>query len=419
MTHSLFTNPDSRSSRLPLLLLSMTLGAVGARAQSTTRPQPVQAPLRSAGILHLATGSWTRAATGSAFGPDVLYNNEAAPLYFTSMREPLAITDEGRLPGTHSEGSADAYQIDAIRMAYCSGQTALLTATLEWYEGYAPCSDPSSNPSLVRTLVASGLPSTPIAGVQSCWLLTIDLTGSTLAFPLGADGADGNFDNDSSLDSFGWTLAFSGQGADPFTGSILAGDPNSASFGSGTKSGWGFPTGVGTGLGQEDHFWVEDVVVPSGCYDLGGYPASPWAGLYCRLFGTDVSDDLSTHYPCAATLNSTGSPAHLSVTGSASVADANFVLGAEPVPNQPGIFYYGTTQISVPFGNGVRCVGGSVQRLGISFASGNRLTRQASAELILYGAVGLTRHFQAWFRDPQGGGLSFNFSDASTITILP
>jgi hypothetical protein len=402
-----------------LLLAAIALGPSHASAQSNASAQLTQSPLRSAGVLHLASGTWTRSTPSSALGPDVLFNNDAHPAYFMSMPEQMAITNEGRLPSTDSEGTADAYAINAISIAYCSGQTSPLTATLQWYENYAPCTDPTANPSLVQTLVASGLPTTSTASVQSCWLLTIDLTGSTLEFELGADGNDGSFDNDPALDSFGWTVEFSGHGTDFLTGAIVAGDPATAAFGAGTKAVWGFGPGPGTGLGEQDGFWIQDTILPTACYDLGGYPATPWAGMYCQLFGGDVTGDLSTHYNCTTTSNSTGNPAHLMITGSDSLADNNFVITAAPVPNQPGIFFYGTTQINFPFGNGFRCAGGALQRLGITFASGNVLTREASAELIAFGSAGLTRNFQAWYRDPAGGGLSFNFSDAASITIQP
>ena len=131
---------------------------------------------------------------------------------------------------------------------------------------------------------------------------------------------------------------------------------------------------------------------------------------------------LGTNY-CASTTNSTGGAAEMQAVGSDSVAANNIVLRAEPVPDQPGIFYYGPNQIQQPFGNGFRCVGGTVGRLDIEVASGNLLTHFLDNTSPPSGAVvitpGSTWNFQAWYRDPAAGGASFNLSDAVELTFTP
>ena len=124
---------------------------------------------------------------------------------------------------------------------------------------------------------------------------------------------------------------------------------------------------------------------------------------------------------CTSTANSTGSPAVIWGTGSDSVASEDLVLHAGPMPNQPGLFFYGPNQVQVAFGNGFRCVGGQLFRLDIVVAANGELTfapdydnPPSQAGQIL---PGVTFHFQAWYRDPNGGGASFNLSDGLTITF--
>jgi len=132
---------------------------------------------------------------------------------------------------------------------------------------------------------------------------------------------------------------------------------------------------------------------------------------------------------CSSTPNSTGEAALLSVLESCSVVTNNFTLRAAPVPSQFGIFFYGLSQVNggegAPYGNGLRCVGGAdpVYRLPIVSAVDNAL--QYTLDLAKPPVedaritVGSTWHFQAWFRDPAGGGAGFDLSDAASATFGP
>lgn len=400
-------------SLLPLLLAPALLQAPGI-SQTTARA----ATPRDAGVLRMVDGTWTRspASSGLLHGSiEALYRNDALANYYSVLPDGASITDGGRIPGTGSEGDADVYTVKRIRFGYCTGQANPLGASLEVFESYAPCSAPGASPT--ATVPVTGLPAGGGPGSLACWIVTLDLEGSTLEFTLGADGGDG-FDDDPALDSFGLRLSLTGHGADPLTGPLRAGDPLNAPHGAGTRSAWGFPAGPGTGLGQEDRFWIASGAF-TGCVP-GSYPVTPWNGLFA-VFEGDVPDgNLLTPFPCPVAPNSTGQPALISATGSTSMADGNFVLRAGPVNQfQPGIFYYGPNQIQVPFGNGVRCVGGQVTRLPPVMESGGQLVYEASGQLVLLGAVGSTISVQAWYRDLQAGGFFFNLSDGGFVTIDP
>jgi hypothetical protein len=69
---------------------------------------------------------------------------------------------------------------------------------------------------------------------------------------------------------------------------------------------------------------------------------------------------------CIGAPNSVGPGAVMSASGSTSLALDNFVLGCSGLPpTTNGIFFFGASQIQVPFGNGFRCVGGTVVRFGV------------------------------------------------------
>jgi probable HAF family extracellular repeat protein len=124
------------------------------------------------------------------------------------------------------------------------------------------------------------------------------------------------------------------------------------------------------------------------------------------------------HSYCATAVNSTGSAAVLSVNGSTSVSANNFELVAQPVPVTPALFFYGPNQVSLPFGDGVLCVGGSITRLNPGVISvGNRATRVV--DLIGEGISPGVLNFQCWFRDPAMGNQGFNTSDGFQVTFLP
>lgn len=129
-------------------------------------------------------------------------------------------------------------------------------------------------------------------------------------------------------------------------------------------------------------------------------------------------------YCVSAPHSDSPSGAAISALGSQSVAANDLILRAWPAPQgQPGIFFHGSAQTQLPFGDGFRCVDANLLRIGppaFSDLSGAIVipldnTTPAGAGVV----AGATRHFQAWFRDPAAGGANFNFSDALSITFTP
>jgi len=189
------------------------------------------------------------------------------------------------------------------------------------------------------------------------------------------------------------------------------------------------------GLGHE--LLEIDVAIPPNAPPGTSYPVSfvetigdpPVATIVVVVGGISVDPTLEGggvvvpqgNY-CASVPNSTGAPAVMSATGTLSIAANGLVLNANPVPTQPGIFYFGPNQIQIPFGNGFRCVGGTVHRLPVEFGQAGLLSHsldntvpQIASEL----TPGSTWNFQAWYRDPLSGGAAFNLSDGLELTFLP
>ena len=147
---------------------------------------------------------------------------------------------------------------------------------------------------------------------------------------------------------------------------------------------------------------------------------------YC--FGT------ATTCPCA----NAGSPgngcansnfaigANLTATGNAQVSADSVLLTGTNMPNGPVLYFQGTTQVSAIFGDGLRCVGGAVIRLGVKFNVGNTSSYPTGADLPvsikgMIPAAGGTRHYQAWYRDAMAFCTvsTFNLSNGITITWTP
>lgn len=117
--------------------------------------------------------------------------------------------------------------------------------------------------------------------------------------------------------------------------------------------------------------------------------------------------------------NSSGHGAKLAANGSASVAADNLVLRVtQAAAGKPALFFQGANSVAVPFQDGILCAGGSIKRLQAVTLDATGAS-QSTASIVTQGGVvpGVTRVYQAWFRDPQGPcGTSSNLSSAVQIT---
>jgi Tol biopolymer transport system component len=155
-----------------------------------------------------------------------------------------------------------------------------------------------------------------------------------------------------------------------------------------------------------DNNGVQDVFVR----DRGTPPSSPG---YAACFGDLGGGALC---PClnngpsggqAGCLNSLGSAGRLLGAGSPSVFADTFVLSGTGMPNSSALYFQGTDLMGggsgVPFGDGLRCVAGTVIRLGTKTNSGGASQFPAAGDpsVSVKGActVGVMRTYQVWYRN--------------------
>lgn len=154
---------------------------------------------------------------------------------------------------------------------------------------------------------------------------------------------------------------------------------------------------------------------------------APKAGLssVCNTYALKIDvlqTALGSSY-CQAGVNGYGTAARILPAGSSSVSANNLSFVCQAFPGQnPGILIAGTAQTQVPFGDGFRCVGGSILRLGASSAI-QRIATYAPNLAVGMGlqiTPGTTWNFQAFYRDlTLPGGAGFNLTDAVAIPMTP
>lgn len=125
--------------------------------------------------------------------------------------------------------------------------------------------------------------------------------------------------------------------------------------------------------------------------------------------------------------NSTTAGGTLAGAGVASFAGDTVVLTANNVlPSQPGLFFQGDMVLGggngIVFGDGLRCAGMNVVRLGVMNPDANGDATWGPGLAVMGGwTSGDIRRFQTWYRDPTGSpcGTGFNLSHGMEVTFTP
>jgi hypothetical protein len=142
------------------------------------------------------------------------------------------------------------------------------------------------------------------------------------------------------------------------------------------------------------------------------------SGVYLADFGPGCG---ASNF-CTALPNSTGNPASIGAMGEMSQTLDNLVLACVDLPTHSvGMFVSGTTPVDpgVPFGNGLRCIGGTLMRHRvIAIVEGAALDWQSLAHPDYAGVQpGDVLYFQCIYRDMDAGGARFNTSDGLAVTV--
>ena len=131
--------------------------------------------------------------------------------------------------------------------------------------------------------------------------------------------------------------------------------------------------------------------------------------------------------PGGGCAHSGGFGAFLEGTGSASVTLDELVFrGTQLKPGQSALLFQGNNAVNGGlgnlFGDGLRCAGGGMIRLGVKAADvgGGAMWGPGLSGAGGWSA-GQTRYFQAWYRDPVGSpcGMDFNLTNGSSVTFIP
>ncbi len=130
---------------------------------------------------------------------------------------------------------------------------------------------------------------------------------------------------------------------------------------------------------------------------------------------------------CVAGVNSNGTAAAISQSGTASISANNFTLDVTgALPGALGLFFYGSGQAQIPLAEGTLCVVGGasgIHRLqpplsidgagnGSRYLDFTQAPANAGPGAI---SAGSTFNFQFWYRDPTGGPGGSNLSDGLEV----
>lgn len=158
------------------------------------------------------------------------------------------------------------------------------------------------------------------------------------------------------------------------------------------------------------------------------YQLVPGPALYC--FG----DGVSSPCPCGnvggegeGCANSTAVGATLTSFGVPGIASDALTFDATGlVPGQAALLFVGTNTVNggvgIFFGDGLRCAGGAIIRLGVKAPDGTGAAHWGPDLISMLGVSPAdVRRFQAWYRDPVGSpcGSDFNLSNGVEVYFIP
>jgi hypothetical protein len=139
-------------------------------------------------------------------------------------------------------------------------------------------------------------------------------------------------------------------------------------------------------------------------------------------FAVDMGPACSVESYCTALPNSSGLAGEIGYEGEPSLHFGSFVLSADHLPpNAIAILAAGTVanDPGVPFGNGLRCIGGALVRHATVHAVNGLIEVPLDFALPAYGGLrpGDELRFQWVYRDFAAGGAAFNTTDALKVTF--
>jgi hypothetical protein len=165
------------------------------------------------------------------------------------------------------------------------------------------------------------------------------------------------------------------------------------------------------------------------------YEALVWVRNAPNVVGFCFGDGSGTPCPCAnnaapgagtGCVHSLGTGGKLVGTGNPSISDDTFALLGTQMPNGGALYFQGTAQdaggLGIVFGDGLRCAGGTIIRLGVKINSlgGSQYPVGPDPSISVQGSVAAPglRYYQIWYRDADLGyctTATFNLTNGLTV----
>lgn len=290
--------------------------------------------------------------------------------------------------------------------------------------------------------VAIGVPGSDLNGADAGQVIVVNgASGAFIRFLWGNPG-----------EALGSSVANAGDWNDDGTGDILVGAPGLSGVGSAyifsgvdgallaTVTGEAGDQDFGSSVAGNfdvDGDGRSEFAVGDDSSDIAGNDAGVLRAYSDHsLFGLAYcfGDSSGTACPCgnfsateSGCQNSSGNGGLLDVTGTPSVATGDFGLNAAGLlPGKASLAFAGTEIVNggagFLFGDGLRCAGGAVQRLGVRLPNGSGLSSWGPGLLAKGGwTSGDTRYFQVWYRDSRSSPCSsaFNLTNGVQLSFLP
>ncbi len=170
-------------------------------------------------------------------------------------------------------------------------------------------------------------------------------------------------------------------------------------------------------------------ITPGASNTTCGAPCSSPGTSFCPGDGSGTACPCANHSAVGANegcLNSLGTAGKLVGSGTPSLSGDTVVLSGSGMPNSSALYFQGTTQQSAgagaAFGDGLRCAGGSVIRLGTktNVAGASQYPAGGDPSVSVRGLVTTpgTRTYQVWYRNAAAfcTASTFNVSNGWEIT---
>ncbi|MBL8861076.1 MAG: hypothetical protein JNK02_03610 [Planctomycetes bacterium] len=162
-----------------------------------------------------------------------------------------------------------------------------------------------------------------------------------------------------------------------------------------------------------------------------GTPCGPPATPFCFGDGTGAAcpcgNSGTAGNGCASSVNANG--ANLTTSGSATISGDTLALLGSGMPNSSALYFQGTGTLGgglgVAFGDGLRCAGGSIIRLGtknnVAGASQYPVLGDLSVSVRGLNSAGDFRVYQVWYRNAAAfcTPSTFNLSNGVSLTWAP